>query len=94
MRFSFFNKLAFFCNLFFVASVVLHRLLPGYNTALTGTVFIIGYFLALLVNPVVQVWALLLLAGPRRHLVRPVWVWIANFVFLLLQLLYIFYLND
>lgn len=95
MIFRFLSRLAFICNLFFVFAVVV-QLTPGMKSnQVTATIGIIGYFLALLINPLVNVVALALFSFRRKFLVHvPRWLLIANFIFLLLQIVYLIFLND
>lgn len=93
-RLQFWSRLVFICNLFFVISMLVQRWAGGQNNTVSSTVFIIGYFLALIINPVVNlVYAVKLIGGRGEGLV-PFWLPLANFVFLLLQLQFIFFLND
>lgn len=90
----FLSRLAFICNVFFLLAVSLQLARWFQNQDAEALVIIIGYFLAGLINPAANVCCLLLLAGGRRRLqVVPVWLLISNFVFLILQLLYLIYLN-
>lgn len=92
----FLSRVAFICNLFFLLTVLLQwRNLIG-DERIASTVVIIGYFFAIfLFNPIVNISYGIVLVG-RRSLVSivPRWLALANFIFLLLQLQYILFLND
>jgi len=93
---TFLSRVAFLCNLFFLATVILHFRNYVTDQAAVSTIVIIGYFLSLfLFNPLVNITYLILLIRKKKlFAVVPAWLVIANFIFLLLQLLYILYLND
>ena len=95
MRFVLFlSRIAFVCNLFFLAAVLL-RMLPAANNGITvSTAVIVGYFLVALFNPLVNLIYLVLLIRKKLFISLPRWLVIANFIFLLLQLQYILFLND
>jgi hypothetical protein len=92
----FLSRIAFICNIFFLLTVLLQwRNIIG-DERVTSTVVIIGYFFAVfLFNPVVNLSYLITLMR-RRSLFSfiPCWLVLANFIFLLLQLQYILFLND
>lgn len=92
----FLSRIAFICNLFFLLTVLLQwRNLIG-DERVASTVIIIGYFFAVfLFNPIVNLCYLLTFLR-RKPLFTfvPRWLVGANFVFLLLQLQYILFLND
>jgi hypothetical protein len=93
--FRFLSRLAFICNIFFLFAVLLQTTnwLPQQD--ITGTVAIIGYFMALIVNPLVNLcYLVLLLLGKKAKIGTKRWLVVANMVFLLLQIIFIFYLND
>lgn len=93
-RLWFWSRLAAICNLFFVLSAVLQQTYSGANNATTGTVYILGYFLALILNPLINLIYLLKIITGKKHQLQPFWLACANFVALLLQLLFIIFLND
>ena len=93
---TFLSRVAFICNLFFLATVVLHFQPYVSDPAAVSTIVIMGYFLSLfLFNPVVNIaYLVLLLRGKKIVDIVPRWLAIANFIFLLLQILFILFLND
>ncbi|HEX2534953.1 MAG TPA: hypothetical protein VHK69_14515 [Chitinophagaceae bacterium] len=92
----FLSRLAFICNIFFVLTVVLMRLGFIADQAVISTIIIVGYFLGVLCfNPLANLCygAVLVMRRPLfRHVPR--WLVTANFLFLLLQIAFIFFLND
>lgn len=91
----FLSRLALVCNVFFLLSISLQVSNRIPNPDVAALIAIIGYFLAGLVNPVVNVIYLLLFVFNRKRL-QPVpgWLLFVNVIFLLLQFVYILYLND
>jgi hypothetical protein len=67
----------------------------GGNDAVISTIIIIGYVFAIVVNPLVNIFYLFMLIR-RKPLLQtlPKWLVLANFIFLLLQLQYLLFLND
>ena len=61
-----------------------------------STILILGYFLAVFIfNPLVNICYLFnLIKKPKKDQTVPLWLRIANFIFLLLQIQYILFLND
>jgi hypothetical protein len=90
----FLSRLAFICNIFFLLSASLQVYDWAANNDFNGTIIIIGYFMALLLNPLVNLTCLvvLLLRKTLSHIV-PSWLLVANLVFLIMQLLFIIYLT-
>jgi len=88
---SFLCKVAFVCNLFFVFTVVLHFVSFLQDQAIISTIVIIGYFLSVLVfSPLANIICLIVLIFRKKLFdVVPAWLVIGNFVFLILQVLYI-----
>lgn len=96
MRWTLFlSRVAFICNLFSIFAILLlwRNFIADETTV--SIVLIAGYFLAIIFNPVVNIiYAVLLLRKKQIELYVPKWLAITNFIFLLLQLQYIFFLND
>jgi uncharacterized BrkB/YihY/UPF0761 family membrane protein len=91
----FLSRLAFICNVMFLLAVALRFRSFVTDPDTVSTLGVIGYFLVFLLNPIVNLCYLGVLIVKRR--LRPyvaLWLAIANFCFLLLQVTYIFYLND
>ncbi|MDQ6609326.1 MAG: hypothetical protein M3Y85_05855 [Bacteroidota bacterium] len=90
----FLSRVAFICNAFFMVAVSLQLMKWFQNQDAEATTIIIGYFMAALLNPAANLCCLILLAGNRKKLaIIPLWLMVANALFLLLQIFYIFHLN-
>lgn len=90
----FLARVAFICNLCSLFTIIILFQEVG-NNAVFSSVIIVGYVLAMLFNPLSNLITLILLLF-YRDLFRalPKWLMILNFIFLLLQLQYIIFLND
>lgn len=90
----FLSRLAFICNLFFLLSASLQVYDWAQNSEVNSTILIIGYFLALLLNPLTNLFYLVA-AMLRKKLTEavPLWLIISNIIFLVIQLLFIIYLT-
>ena len=64
-----FSRLAFICNICFLLAVLLRYIPHPPEGELVSTIIVLGYFLAILVNIVVNLWLLVLLLfrGTRRR---------------------------
>ncbi len=94
---SFLSKLALVCNFFFLLSVALHFNSFLEDQAIVSTIVIIGYALSVFIfTPLVNmIYFALLVLRKRLFGIVPKWLVLTNFVFLLLQILYvILFLND
>ena len=90
----FLSRLAFICNVFFVLAVSLQLTRWFQNEDAEATIIIIGYFMAAIINPVANISCLFLLVYRKSSLdIVPRWLLLSNFVFLILQLIYLLYLN-
>jgi hypothetical protein len=90
----FLSRIAFICNIFSLfAIVLLWRNLIG-DQVVVSTIGIIGYFFAVILNPVVNLFYLVFLLRKKLFKAVPRWLVLANFIFLVLQLQYILFLND
>lgn len=91
----FLSRVALICNVFFLLSLSLLLYNWIHNTEVVSFISIIGYILAGIFNPVTVVLYLFLFMVSRKKLsVVPGWIILLNVLFLVLQLLYIVYLND
>lgn len=90
----FLSRIAFICNLFFLLTVMMHWSTLFQNEAVVAVIIILGYFLAVFVfNPLVTIlYSILLLRRRNLFAIVPKWLVITNFVFLLLQLIYILFI--
>ncbi|HVK97887.1 MAG TPA: hypothetical protein VM368_08720 [Flavisolibacter sp.] len=91
----FLSRIAFLSNVFFALAVSIQIIDWIRNPELVSTILVIGYLLAAIFNPLVNLLYILFLPLGRRKLKEiPTWLMIANFLFLVLQIFYIIYLND
>jgi len=90
----FLSRLAFVCNCFFLLAVSLQLGRWFQNQDAEALTIIIGYFMSVPLNFVTVVCYIVVFFGRKSGLhIVPKWLIIANSLFLLLQLFYIFYLN-
>ena len=90
----FLSRLAFLCNCFFLLAVSLQFGRWFQNQDAEATTIIIGYFMSVLLNPAAILCYLILFFRNRQPLLAiPRWLMLANGLFLLLQIFYIFHLN-
>lgn len=91
----FLSRLALICNVFFLLTVLLQWRNLVEDKAALSTILIIGYVFAMLINPLVNLFyiGLILFRKPLRTTV-PGWLVVTNFIFLIVQLQYILFLND
>ena len=92
----FLSRVAFICNVFFLLSVLLQLTDFTKNEAVISTIAITGYFLAVFVfSPLVNLIYLILILSRRNPFTFvPKWLVISNFAFLLIQIIFIAFLND
>ncbi|RYY90206.1 MAG: hypothetical protein EOO15_03485 [Chitinophagaceae bacterium] len=89
----FLSRVAFVCNVFFLLALLLRMGLPAKDEAVASTIVISGYALAAIFNPLVNLIYLVLLLRRRLVATVPRWLALANFIFLLLQIQYILFIN-
>ena|SRR2546421_2748960 len=92
----FLSRVALICNVFFLLTVLLHYRNYIEDQVTVSTVIIIGYVMAVFIfNPIVNIYYLIILARKKKLFqIVPRWLVLTNFIFLLLQLQYILFLND
>ena len=91
----FLSRAAFISNVFFALALLLQFSKTFRNLEAFSAVLLAGYVLAMLLNPLVNLSCFVLwIARKRSWLQVPGWLLSANAVFLLMQIFYIFYLND
>ena len=89
----FLSRLAFICGVFLLIAVSLQIRNWLQEEIAISTIFTIGYFLGIIVIPVVNMCYLAILIM-RKHLSPvPLWLSLSNLLFLFLQLFFIFFLN-
>ena len=91
----FLSRLAFICGIFLLLSFSLLIRDWAKDDAITSTIITIGYIMGLVILPVVNVSYLVVLFVKRRiSIYVPLWLVVANILFLFILIFYIFYLND
>ncbi|HUM67032.1 MAG TPA: hypothetical protein PLV32_14330 [Chitinophagaceae bacterium] len=91
----FLSRLAFITGIFFLLSVSLLIRDWAQDDAITSTIITIGYVMGLLLVPVVNLCYLVVLFVRRRLTVYvPLWLVLANILFLFILISYIIFLND
>jgi len=92
----FFSRVAFICNICFVLTS-LQRYGPAVleNNTITSTIIVLGWLMAVGVNVLVNLWALVAWSFRKGKLQVPSWLLIVNFIFLLAQLtIFLFFMHD
>ena len=91
----FLSRLAFICGLFFVISFTLLIKKWVKDPALESTIITIGYAMGMILLPVTNLCylAVFVIKKKLRKYV-PLWLILANLLFLLFLIYFIFYLND
>lgn len=91
----FLSRLAFICGIFLLLSFSLLIRDWTKDDAITSTIITIGYIMGLVIVPFVNISYLVVLFVKRRISVYvPLWLVVANILFLFILIFYIFYLND
>jgi len=91
----FLSRVAFLCNICFLIAFSIQMTDWIKNPDITEMIALIGYLLGFIINPFLNFCYLVLLLVARRKLkIVPSWLLTANILFLVIQILYIFYLND
>jgi hypothetical protein len=91
----FFSRVAFICNICFLVAFSVQLTHWIKNEQLTSTIILIGYVMGFIINPFVNLSYLFTALISRKKLaIVPAWLITANILFLVIQILYIFYLND
>jgi hypothetical protein len=91
----FLSRLAFICGLSFLVSLGIAMTRTEYNEPVSSTIIMIGYGMGMVLVPLTVL--CYLLVGVATNQLRksvPLWLIIANIIFLFVLLYYIFYLND
>lgn len=89
---SFFSRLAFLCNVLFIVCLVIQRTeVSMAQGVISSTVITLGWFLAPILNLVVNIFYAMVLLK-RKQLPAPKWVVTLNVFFLALQFFYHFIL--
>jgi len=87
------SRVAFICNIcYLLASLVRYLPNPPEGDVLS-TIIVLGWMLGILANMVVNVWWLVARAA-KRPVHVPRWLLIVNFIFLIIQLVILFFHHD
>lgn len=92
-RLLFFSRVAFICNIFFVISFSIQLTNWVRDEQVKSTIVMLGFVMGLPLNLIVNLFYLGFLVS-RKKLTLPSWLVTANILFLVIQILYIIYLND
>jgi hypothetical protein len=94
-RVLFFSRVAFLCNICFLLAFSIQLTNWVKNEELKATIIMVGYVMGFIVNPLIVITYILVFIIARNKLKQiPSWLMTANILFLIIQILYIFYLND
>jgi hypothetical protein len=94
-RLLFWSRVAFICNIFFLLAFSIQLTDWVQNQDISSTIALIGYVMGFVINPFVNIAYLIIFIVSKRKLrLIPSWLITANILFLVMQILYIFYLND
>jgi hypothetical protein len=89
------SRIAFICNICFLIAFSLQLTNWISNEQLTSTLVLIGYVMGFLLNPFVNIaYGVTALLSRKKLSAIPAWLITANIFFLVIQLLYILYLNE
>lgn len=91
----FFSRVAFICNICFLIAFSVQMTNWIKNEDITSMVALIGYVMGFIINPLLVLCYLVVFIFSRKKLKTiPSWLLTANILFLVIQILYILYLND
>jgi len=91
----FFSRVAFICNVCFLIAFSIQMTDWIKNDDISSMVALIGYVMGFIINPLLVICYLLFFIISRKRLKTvPSWLLTANILFLVIQILYILYLND
>ena len=88
----FLSKLAFICGFCFLLSLALQLWKKSNIETISSTVIIIGFVIGLIVVPLTLVSYIVVLIRQKK-LPVPLWLVIANIIFLFILMLYIIFIN-
>lgn len=84
------HRAAFICNLCFLFALFILWLKHPVNEGLTSIILVLGFFVSVLLNVVVNVWLMILRISRKSLEQIPGWLIIVNGGFLAIQLILIF----
>lgn len=89
------SRIAFICNVCFLVAFSIQMTDWIKNEDLTSLIALVGYVMGFILNPVLNVlYLIFFIVAPKKLRVVPAWLFTANILFLVIQVLYILYLND
>ena len=88
-RLRMFHRVAFICNLCFLFGLVILRLRQPVNPGLTSLILVLGFFVSVILNVVVNVWMGVLRFSKKSLEGIPRWLIYVNGGFLAIQLILI-----
>jgi len=89
------SRVAFICNICFLIAFSIQMTDWIKNEDITSMIALIGYVMGFILNPLLVVCYLLIFIFSKKRLKTvPSWLLTANILFLVIQILYILYLND
>ena len=88
LHIRFFSRVAFICNICFLLAVIIQGIPRHLEGEVVSTTIILGYVLAVFVNATVNIWCgVLFFSGKLLNKSVPIWLLIANFLFLIPELI-------
>jgi len=84
------HRAAFICNLCFLIALIILRLRHPVNAGLTSLILVMGFFISVILNVVVNLWMALLLVSKKPLEGIPRWLIYVNGGFLAIQLILMF----
>ena len=85
------SRVAFICNICYLLASLVQYIPDPPESAALSTIIVLGWMLSILVNFVVNGWLLVRWAFKRGPLDIPRWLWIVNLIFLIVQLVILFF---
>lgn len=84
----FFSKVAFICNICFLLALIIQWMPHPLQGEIVATTIILGYAFAAIVNLIINLWyGVLFFSGKLLNNSVPFWLIIANFLFLIPELI-------
>jgi len=94
-RLLFFSRVAFICNIFFVVAFSIQLRNWIHDEQIGSTVVLLGYIMGVPLNVIVNLFYLgFWISRKKFWQTVPSWLITANILFLVIQVIYFFYLND
>lgn len=91
----FWSRLAFICNICFLIAFSVQLTDWIKNEDISSSIALVGYVIGFFINPAVNVcYFVVFIVAKKRLRSVPSWLLTANILFLVIQILYILYLND